>query len=135
MAEPLDQSHTGFTLLTSTWTRLAGSVTMVHPAMITFQISGYLIEYAGGKAEIKLDSAPATVGEALDQLWSRHVALRDRVLTERGEVRPHVNIFLNSQVVQRDQVLRTKTEGNDEICIMPAVSGGAGRNIRLTIAV
>ena len=93
--------------------------------MITFQISGYLIEYAGGKAEIKIDSAPATVGEALEQLWSRHVALRDRVLTERGEVRPHVNIFLNSQVVQRDQVLRAKTAGDDEICIMPAVSGGA----------
>jgi molybdopterin synthase sulfur carrier subunit len=92
--------------------------------MITFQISGYLIEYAGGKAEVKIDAAPATVGEALDQLWSRHIALRDRVLTERGEVRPHVNIFLNSQVVRRDQALGTKTAGNDEICIMPAVSGG-----------
>jgi sulfur-carrier protein len=98
----------------------------INSAMITFQISGYLIEYAGGKAEIKIDSAPATVGEALDHLWSRHIALRDRVLTERGEVRPHVNIFLNSQVVQRDQIFRAKTAGNDEICIMPAVSGGKG---------
>lgn len=92
--------------------------------MVTFQLSGHLTEFSGGQVEIKIDASPATVGEALDQLWSRHVGLRDRVLTERGEVRPHVNIFLNSQVMRRDQVLQTKTAGDDEICIMPAVSGG-----------
>jgi molybdopterin synthase sulfur carrier subunit len=93
--------------------------------MITFQITGYLTEFAAGNAEVKLDANPSTVGDALNELWNRHVGLRDRVLTERGEVRPHINIFLNSQVVRRDQVMQTKTAGNDEICIMPAVSGGA----------
>ena len=93
--------------------------------MVTFQISGYLTEFTGGRAEITIEATPSTVGEALNQLWSRHVGLRDRVLTERGEVRPHVNIFLNSQVVRRDQALEANTAGNDEICIMPAVSGGS----------
>ena len=93
--------------------------------MITFQITGHLIEFAGGNAEIKVDASPATVGDALNELWARHAALRDRILTEREEVRPHVNIFLNSQVLRRDRVMQTKTAGNDEICIMPAVSGGS----------
>lgn len=93
--------------------------------MITFQISGYLTEYTGGYAEIRLDAAPGNVSEALNQLWNRHVGLRDRVLTEQGEVRPHVNIFVNSQVVRRDRVLQTAVEGDSEICIMPAVSGGS----------
>lgn len=97
--------------------------------MITFQIAGYLTEFSGGLAEIKLDATPATVGEALNHLWSRHVGLRDRVLTERGEVRPHVNIFLNSQVMRRDRALQEKTSGNDEICIMPAVSGGVHHDL------
>lgn len=92
--------------------------------MITFQISGYLTEYTGGHAEISVDAAPGNVSEALNQLWSRHIGLRDRVLTEQGEVRPHVNIFVNSQVVRRDQVLQTAVPGDSEICIMPAVSGG-----------
>jgi molybdopterin synthase sulfur carrier subunit len=96
--------------------------------MITFQITGYLTEFAAGNAEVKLDANPSTVGDALNELWNRHVGLRDRVLTERGEVRPHINIFLNSQVVRRDQVIQTKTAGNDEICNMPAVSGGAVQN-------
>ena len=93
--------------------------------MITFQISGYLTEFAGGNAEVKVDANPATVGDALNELWRAHAGLRDRVLTERGEVRPHVNIFVNSQVMRRDQVMEIKTGGNDEICIMPAVSGGS----------
>ena len=93
--------------------------------MVTFQISGYLTEFAGGNAEVKVDANPATVGDALNELWRAHAGLRDRVLTERGEVRPHVNIFVNSQVLRRDQVMQTKTAGNDEICIMPAVSGGS----------
>ena len=93
--------------------------------MVTFQISGYLTEFAGGNAEVKVDANPLTVGDALNELWRTHAGLRDRVLTERGEVRPHVNIFVNSQVLRRDQVMQTKTAGNDEICIMPAVSGGS----------
>jgi molybdopterin converting factor small subunit len=94
--------------------------------MVTFQIAGYLTEFTGGDAEIKLDAAPSSVGEALGQLWKRYVGLRDRVVTEQGEVRPHVNIFLNSQVVRRDRVLQTEINGDAEICIMPAVSGGSG---------
>jgi molybdopterin converting factor small subunit len=50
--------------------------------------------------------------------------LRDRVLTEQGDVRPHVNVFVNSEVVRRDHVLDTRITGDAEICIMPAVSGG-----------
>lgn len=92
--------------------------------MITFQISGYLVEFTGGQAEITVAAVPASVGEALEVLWNQYVGLRDRVLTERGEVRPHVNVFVNGQVVRRDQVLQTAISDNSEICIMPAVSGG-----------
>jgi molybdopterin converting factor small subunit len=93
--------------------------------MITFQISGYLTEYTGGRAEIALDGSPANVRQALDRLWKEHAGLRDRVLNELGEVRPHVNVFLNSQVVSRDKALQTEIVGDAEVCIMPAVSGGS----------
>jgi molybdopterin converting factor small subunit len=92
--------------------------------MITFQISGYLIEFTGGQAEIKVEDQAGTVGEALQVLWNRHVGLRDRVLTERGEVRPHVNVFVDGQVTRRDQALQSPIRDESEICIMPAVSGG-----------
>jgi len=94
--------------------------------MITFQISGYLTEFTGGRAEIKLDRSPVSVSDALNQLWVAHAGLRDRVLTEQGDVRPHVNVFVNGEVVRRDRVLETAIEGDAEICLMPAVSGGSG---------
>ena len=59
--------------------------------MITFQIAGYLTEFTDGRAEIRIDSSPASVGEALNELWTKYVGLRDRVLTEQSQVRPHVN--------------------------------------------
>ena len=93
--------------------------------MITFHIAGSLTEFTGGRAEIMVDASSATVGEALQSLWSVHAGLRDRVLTEQGHVRPHVNVFVNSEVVRRDQVLQNQISGDTEICIMPAVSGGA----------
>jgi molybdopterin converting factor small subunit len=95
--------------------------------MITFQISGHLTEFTGGRVEIELDGSYSTVGQALDRLWIEHVGLRDRVLNELGEVRPHVNVFVNSQTVRRDQALQTEIEGDTEICIMPAVSGGCSK--------
>jgi len=92
--------------------------------MLTFQIAGYLTEFTGGRAEIKIDREASSVGDALNELWQTHPGLRDRVLTEQGEVRPHVNIFMNSDVVLRDRVLQTAIDGSADICIMPAVSGG-----------
>ena len=93
--------------------------------MITFQIAGYLTEFTGGRVEIMVDGPSTTVGDALQKLWSVHAGLRDRVLTEQGHVRPHINVFVNSEVVRREQVLQSPISGDAEICIMPAVSGGA----------
>jgi len=92
--------------------------------MITFQVSGHLTEFTGGRPEIKIDGTHGSVGDALEQLWGAHAGLRDRVLTEQGKVRPHINVFVNNQVVQRDRVMNVRIEGDTEICIMPAVSGG-----------
>jgi molybdopterin synthase sulfur carrier subunit len=94
------------------------------PGMITFQIAGYLTEFTAGVAEIKIDASPATVRDALNALWEQHAGLKDRVLTEQGEVRQHVNIFVNSGIVRRDRVLDAPLQHSAEICIMPAVSGG-----------
>lgn len=102
--------------------RRQNACTPVH--MITFQIAGYLTEFTAGAAEIKIDASPTKVRDALNDLWEQHAGLKDRVLTEQGEVRQHVNIFVNSSIVRRDQVLDAPLKDTAEICIMPAVSGG-----------
>lgn len=92
--------------------------------MITFNITGFLTEFTNGQRQIVLDVAASTVGEALRNLWLQHPGLRDRVVNEQGNLRQHVNIFLNDDNVRRQQLLETALPESCEITILPAVSGG-----------
>ena len=90
---------------------------------VIVHLSGYLKPFAGGETEFALDGDFATVGDALDSLWLRHRALRDRVLNEQDEIRQHVNIFVGSNDVKRLKGLQTVVN-TGEIHIFNAVSGG-----------
>lgn len=92
--------------------------------MITIQITGFLTDFTGGARAIPLDDSPATVGDALSALWIRHTALRDRIVTERGELRPHIGVFVNGDHIRHLDGLRSSVRAGDEITILPAISGG-----------
>ncbi|MFN0139177.1 MAG: MoaD/ThiS family protein [Pyrinomonadaceae bacterium] len=90
---------------------------------VTVHLSGHLKPYTGGEVEVNLSGEFATVNDALCSLWKKHIALRDRVLNEQGEIRQHVNIFVGSDDVKRLKGLQTKLT-SDELHIFNAVSGG-----------
>jgi molybdopterin converting factor small subunit len=90
---------------------------------ITIHLSGHLKAYSGGEVEVILTGEFATVGDALNSLWKQHIALRDRVLNEQGEIRRHVNIFVGSDDAKRLDGLATKLRSSD-LHIFNAVSGG-----------
>ena len=91
---------------------------------IVFVIPGPLRELAGDRGEVGVDGAAGTVGEALSLLWASCPAVRDRVMTELGEVRPHINIFVDGQSIRYSGGLETPVRDGAEISILPAVSGG-----------
>ena len=91
---------------------------------LVFHLPGYVREFTGGRSRVVLPSAPATVGEALEALWALHPGVRDRVVTEQGEVRPHVNVFVGSESIRFSGGLATPLADGAEISIVPAVSGG-----------
>jgi sulfur-carrier protein len=91
---------------------------------VTVVIPGPLLALAGGQARVTLDTGPATVGEVLGQLWQRHPGLRDRVLTEQGTVRPHVNVFVGDESIRYVGGLSAPVPDGGVLTILPAVSGG-----------
>ena len=91
---------------------------------IVFVIPGPLRELAGDCGEVSVDGAAGTAGEALSLLWASCPAVRDRVMTELGEVRPHINIFVDGQSIRYSGGLETPVRDGAEISILPAVSGG-----------
>ncbi|MCM3870266.1 MAG: MoaD/ThiS family protein [Pyrinomonadaceae bacterium] len=93
--------------------------------MVTFNIAGFLADFTNGRSEIPVNSSPLTVKDALNELWQLHVGLRDRVVNEQGELRTHVNIFVDGENVRRMQLLDTPITDRAEITILPSVSGGS----------
>ena len=91
---------------------------------VVFHIPGYLRPFTAGAARVSLDASPATVGEALAALWALHPGVRDRVVTEPGEVRQHVNVFVGDENIRWTGGLATPVTSGTEISIVPAVSGG-----------
>ena len=94
---------------------------------MTFHIPGALREFAGGLSQVEIEHPPATLNSALLALWRLCPGMRDRVVTEQGEVRPHINIFIGDENVRYSGGLSTQVSSDSVISIVPAVSGGASR--------
>jgi sulfur-carrier protein len=92
--------------------------------VIQINVTGFLTDFTNGRSVITLESSPSTVGQALSELWMMYPGLRDRVLTEQGQVRMHVNVFLEDENIRRKELLDTQLPDKSEITILPSVSGG-----------
>jgi len=91
---------------------------------LVFLIPGALRELTGGRDRICVEGAASSVSEALSLLWASCPAVRDRVVNELGEVRPHVNIFVDGESIRDSGGLATAVRDGAEIVILPAISGG-----------
>lgn len=91
---------------------------------VRFYISAALRPFAGGRDRIEIAGLPATAGDAFEALWAVCPALRDRILTEVGEIREHVGVFVGQEDVRYTGGLATPVGADTEISIYPAITGG-----------
>jgi sulfur-carrier protein len=82
-------------------------------------LRGPLKKLAAGRSEH--DLAGATVGELLRALEREHPAVAGWVLDERGEIRPHINVFVNGERGRAATAVSTQ----DRVEVLPAISGGS----------
>jgi sulfur-carrier protein len=100
---------------------------------VRFHIPGGLREFAGGRSQVEIESPAATLNSALDALWRVCPGMRDRVVTEQGEVRRHINIFVGEENIRYTGGLATPVSAGSVISIVPAVSGGGESSWRATM--
>ncbi|MGQ0607165.1 MAG: ubiquitin-like small modifier protein 1 [Chloroflexota bacterium] len=91
--------------------------------MSIIRIPPVLRENTGGSRTV--DVTGSTVSEALDDLFGKHPALRDRV-TENGELSRYINVYVNDRDVRYRDGLETAVSGDDTIILLPAMAGGSG---------
>jgi molybdopterin converting factor small subunit len=89
--------------------------------MSTVRIPPVLRENTGGTRSVEV--AGATVSEALDDLFARHPALRDRV-TDDGSLSEFINVYVNDRDVRYRDGLATTIGPDDTIILLPAMAGG-----------
>lgn len=65
-----------------------------------------------------------TVRALLAELARQHPQVYVRLCDERGEPRPHINVFVNDDHVRARAGLETPLTSGDMVTILPAVSGG-----------
>jgi sulfur-carrier protein len=61
-----------------------------------------------------------TVGELLRELERAQPAMVGWILDERGQIRRHINVFVNGERANDD----TSVGSDDQVDVLPAISGG-----------
>jgi sulfur-carrier protein len=90
--------------------------------MSTVRIPPVLRENTGGSRTV--DVGGSTVAEALDDLFAKHPALRDRV-TQDGALSRFINVYVNDRDVRYREGLETSIGVDDTIILLPAMAGGS----------
>lgn len=81
----------------------------------------------GGPGVIDVDvPAGATLRVVVDELGGRYPTFTDKLLDQSGHIHSYVTFYLNGDDVRLGEGLNTKVSNQDEIIIVPAISGGAG---------
>lgn len=91
---------------------------------VHFWIPQPLRSMTGGSGHVDVDASGGTLGDALEGLFAAYPGIRDRVLTERREIRQHVNVFVEKSEARTIGGLAAPLTNGLEISILPAISGG-----------
>jgi molybdopterin converting factor small subunit len=92
--------------------------------LITLELPGALCSYAATQPAVVLDDSFKTVADVLTALGRQSPKALDRIMDERGEVRRHVNIFVNGESIRFLDGLNTPSPEGSTILVLAAVSGG-----------
>jgi len=94
---------------------------MWYPCLVAVVVLRHpLRDLAGGATRVELGGT--SVGEVLSELVTEHPRLRTWVLDEQGQIRRHVNVFVDGHRAGIDFAV----DPDSELNIIQAISGGAG---------
>ena len=78
--------------------------------------------YVNGQTEVPVQGA--TVAAVLNDLVERYPSIKTQILNKDGDLRRHVNLFVNEANIKDLQGLETPVQETDRIILLPSISGG-----------
>src|SRR5882762_750424 len=88
---------------------------------VTLRVPSTLSAYSGGKSQITLHAD--TVEEMFARLQQQYPQLWTRLCTEQGTIRQQVKIFVNNQLIEGSDSLKTALKSGQEVIVLTASFG------------
>lgn len=80
------------------------------------------LSYLAGNNDV-VETAGGTIGECIEQLVTRHPALRELIFYKDGPLQTFIEIYLNRKAAYPDE-LSHKVRDGDEIHLTITIAGG-----------
>ena len=90
--------------------------------MPNLRVPTLLKYYLDNQSEIVLKGE--TVGDILRNLSKQYPKIHSHIFDTKGQVRRHINLFVNADNIRDLDGLETAVKETDVIKILPAVTGG-----------
>lgn len=74
--------------------------------------------------EVACDNGNGSVRGALDGLTAQYPTISERLYDGQGQVKSHLNIFLNNEDIRFLNGLDTTLKDGDMVVLLPALAGG-----------
>ena len=92
------------------------------PPELEVHLPSLLRPAVGGASSVRVRAA--TLGQCFERLVAQHPLLAPHLFNDRGDLREHVNVFVNERNVRWLESRETPLYPGDSITILQAVSGG-----------
>ncbi len=91
---------------------------------VTVRIPTILRAYVQDQSTVEITPEVATLKGVLDALEAMAPGILQRVISDTGELRRFVNLYVNDDDVRFLEGLNTPTPEGAQVSIVPAVAGG-----------
>ena len=91
---------------------------------VTVRIPTILRAYVSDQSTVEVEPNPETLQGVLDALEAMAPGILQRVISDTGELRRFVNVYVNDDDVRFLDGLKTPTAAGVTVSIVPAVAGG-----------
>jgi len=91
---------------------------------VTVRVPTILRAYVGDQSTVEIEPNPETLQGVLDALEAMAPGILQRVISDTGELRRFVNVYVNDDDVRFLDGLNSPSPAGVSVSIVPAVAGG-----------
>jgi molybdopterin converting factor small subunit len=77
----------------------------------------------GGARQVEANGA--TLGEALEDLFTQSPGVKEQIVDGEGEINRFVNVYVQNEDVRLGEGLATPVPDGSTVIVLPAMAGGA----------